>query len=131
MNNLTLSVLLTIVIQLLFMICRRLIRVVKPTNVPILCGGTDAKHVCVLMPAIPSGAMAGEVIIMIPTLTNMERIHGVIPIGQTGNAIQPISTQLNHRVLNAKLVGSVLMDAVTTLTEEGVTNDASIASNGI
>ena len=32
--------------------------VVQTTIVPIPCGMTDAKHVCVLMPAIPLGVMA-------------------------------------------------------------------------
>ena len=49
-------------------------------------GRMDVKHVCVLITAIAPGAMATEVIIMIPTLRNMERIHGAIATGRTGNA---------------------------------------------
>ena len=47
---------------------------------PMTYGRTDAKHVCVLIPAMPPGAMATEMLFMIPTLRNMERIHGVIPM---------------------------------------------------
>ena len=42
--------------------------------------------------AMTPGAMATEVIFMISTLRNTEIIHGVIPIGETGNAIP----SLNH-----------------------------------
>ena len=86
-NNLTLSVLKLrgIVIQVKQMLS--LETVVKRTIVPIPTGVTDAKHVCVLIMAMPPGAMASKVIFMIITLRNMETIHGVIPIGETGNAI--------------------------------------------
>ena len=40
--------------------------------VPIPCGRTDAKAVCVLIPAIPPGVMGQEMSIMMITLTNME-----------------------------------------------------------
>ena len=59
---------------------------------PMTYGRTDVKHVCVLITAIAPGAMATEVIFMISTLRNTEIIHGVIPIGETGNAIP----SLNH-----------------------------------
>ena len=73
---------------------------------PMPCGWMDAKHVCVLMKAMRPGAMATEVIIMIITLRPMESIHGVIPIGETGNA----TPSFYQRRLNAIQVGSVLMD---------------------
>ena len=79
--SLTLSVLklmgIVIQVQQIFLSWER---VVKTTIAPIPCGMTDVKHVCVLMPAIPLGVMALEVIIMISTLRNMERVHGVIPM---------------------------------------------------
>ena len=62
-------------------------RIVPTAIVPIPCGRTDAKAVCVLITAMPPGVMAFEVLIMIPILTNMDGIPGVIPFGRTGNAI--------------------------------------------
>ena len=57
---------------------------------------------------IPPGAMKREMSIMITTLTNMEKIHGVIGIGQPENAI-PF---LVKRVLIATTTGSVRKDIV-------------------
>ena len=90
--------------------------VVATTIVPIPRGVTDAKHVCVLTTAMPPGVMALKVIIMIIilliimiiTLWNMERIHGVIPIGETGNAIPSFEKKVGMLVVLP--IGSVLAD---------------------
>ena len=67
------------------------------------------RRVCVLMLAIPLGAMEQEMSIMISTLTTMERIHGVITIGKTGNAI----SVLFQTILIATTTGSVKVCVVT------------------
>jgi hypothetical protein len=46
----------------------------------------DAKHVCVIIPAMPPGAMASKGIIMIITLGPTAKIHGVMTSGRTENA---------------------------------------------
>jgi hypothetical protein len=69
----------------------------------------DVRHVCVLMLAIPPGAMEQEMSIMMITITNMERIHGVIKIGRTGNAI----SVLFQTILIATATGSVKVCVVT------------------
>ena len=82
--------------------------VVKTTIVPIPCGRTDAKDVCVSITAIPRGAMATVVIIMIHTLRSMERIHGVIPMWKTGNATR----FLDPIIVIAGGIGSVFKDCI-------------------
>ena len=70
----------------------------------------DVRRVCVLIVAIQPGAMQQEMSIMISTLTTMERIHGVITIGKTGNAI-PF---LVKRIICATVTGSVKVVIVHT-----------------
>ena len=69
----------------------------------------DVRRVCVLIRAIRPGAMAHEMSTRISTLTNMERIPGVIPIGKTGTAILFSGTVR----LRATIAGSVKADVVS------------------
>ena len=76
---------------------------VKMRTVPPKILSMDVRRVCVLIMAIPPGAMEREMSFMILILTNMERIHGVIAIGRTENAIPCFVT----RVPSATVSGSV------------------------
>jgi len=76
---------------------------VKTRIVPPKILSMDVRRVCVLIMAIPPGAMEREMSIMIPILTNMEKIHGVIGNGPTENAIPCLVT----RVPSATVTGSV------------------------
>ena len=67
----------------------------------------DVRHVCVLIMAIPPGVMEREMsFMMITTLTNMERIHGVIAIGRTENAITFL-VKIIREFVGATVAGSV------------------------
>ena len=84
---------------------------VKTTIVPIPCGLTDAKDVCVSITIIPRGAMATAVIFMIRTLRIMEIIPSGIPIGETGNA-----TRFFDPIVNiAQPTGSVKKDCIARI----------------
>ena len=56
--------------------------------------------------AIPPGVIEREMSIMITTLTNMERIHGVIAIGRTENAIAFL-VKIIREFFGATVAGSV------------------------
>ena len=70
----------------------------------------DVGRVCVLIMAIPPGVMEREMSTMITTLTNMERIHGVITVGRTENAI-PFLVKC---ISSATITGSVKLGPVLT-----------------
>ena len=70
----------------------------------------DVRRVCVSIMAIPLGVMEHEMSIMITTLTNMERIHGVITVGRTENAI-PFLVKC---ISSATITGSVKLGPVLT-----------------
>ena len=67
---------------------------------PLICGGMDAKHVCVIIPAMPPGAMASKGIIMIITLGPTVKIHGVMTSGRTENATPTPYQQKTELVIN-------------------------------
>ena len=81
---------------------------VKMRTVPPKILSMDVRRVCVLIMAIPPGAMEREMSFMILILTNMDRIYGVIAIGRTENAVTFFVT----RVLLATTTGSVKKDFV-------------------
>ena len=69
----------------------------------------DVKRVCVLIMEIPPGAMEHEMSIMITTLTNMERIHGVIASGRTENAIPFLVKRISSATVAGSVKGVVLV----------------------
>ena len=78
---------------------------------------TVAQNVCVMKKEMDPGAMEQTMLIMIITLTNMEKIHGVIVIGKTGNAMKFFLrftilglVPLRRRRIFATMIGSVLVD---------------------